>query len=464
SPVVVLNGLKATGLQNRAGFTTAPAIREFARQYVKWDWQTLSAAAVGEDVNRALKVAATAPRGPTYLGLPQDLLETPATVPVPPVARYRVAGRARPDPELVAAAARLLAGAARPLLVAGDEVATAGAVGDFLALAECLGAPVAAADRRSLEVKAIPADHAQYVGLYAPSSLAAREADVLFLAGTRTFLEFEASAEPPLPPGARVIHLSADPLEPGKRDPADVALVADARLALADLLAALERLPASPRPERDAYLRRAREDHAARLARWREATPKAEDVPIRVPALTGALAALLGPETTLVADAVTSSVAVLQDLLPVAGRYHTTASGSLGWGMGAALGLQLAAPADEVVAIVGDGVFLFGVQALWTAVAARLPVIYVVVNNRSYAAVKAALARHGGEAVRRGAYPATDLAGPDLAAIARGFGAFGRRVERLADLAPAIAEARAHGGPAVIEVLTDPGDIGPPPR
>lgn len=464
SPVVVLNGLKATGLQNRAGFTTAPAIREFARQYVKWDWQTLSTAAVGEDVNRALKVAATAPQGPTYLGLPQDLLETPAAVPVPPAGRYRVAGRARPDPGLVDATARLLAGAERPLLVAGGEVAAGGATADFLALAERLGAPVAAEDRRTLEAKALPTDHPQYVGLYAPPSLAAREADVIFLAGTRTFLEFEPSAEPVLPPAARVIHLTADPLEPGKRDPADVALVADAGLALADLLAALERLPAERPTARDAFLRRAREDHAARLARWRETPAAPAGAPIRVPDLTRALAALLGPETTVVADAVTSSVAALNDLLPAAGRYYTTASGSLGWGMGAALGIRLAQPAGEVVAVVGDGVFLFGVQALTTAVAEHLPVIYVVVNNRSYAAVKAALARHGGEATRRGVYPATDLAGPDLTAIARGFGAFDRRVERLANLAPALAAARAHRGPAVVEVLTDPDDIGPPPR
>src|SRR5436309_494017 len=106
SPVVLLNGLKATAIQNRGGFTTAPAIRDLVRQYTKWDWQTLRADAIGEDVNRALKVAAAAPRGPTYLGLSQDLLEEATPVPVPPVARYHVAARARPDPDAIAAAAR----------------------------------------------------------------------------------------------------------------------------------------------------------------------------------------------------------------------------------------------------------------------------------------------------------------------------------------------------------------------
>jgi benzoylformate decarboxylase len=90
-------------------------------------------------------------------------------------------------------------------------------------------------------------------------------------------------------------------------------------------------------------------------------------------------------------------------------------------------------------------------------------VIYVVVNNQSYAAVKAALQRHGGEAAARREFPASAIPGPRIADIARGFGAFGARIERLADLAHALQAAREHRGPAVIEVLTDPDDVGPPP-
>ena len=190
----------------------------------------------------------------------------------------------------------------------------------------------------------------------------------------------------------------------------------------------------------------------------------AEATPIRVPALLHALGDLLGERTTVVADAVTASAGVLTHLLPRAGRgFHTTASGSLGWGMGAALGIQLAAPADEVIAVVGDGVFQFGIQALWTAVHERLPVIWIVLNNASYMAVKAALQRYGGAAAARQIYPASAIPGPQIAAIAQGFGAFGQRITRLADLAPALQAARACAGPAVIEVLTDPDDTGPRP-
>jgi benzoylformate decarboxylase len=460
SPVAILNGLKPEAIQGRGGFTTAPSIRDFARQYTKWDWQTLRADALGEDLNRALKVATAAPAGPVYLGLSQDLVEAQAPVPVPPASRYRVGGQVRPDPDAVARAAHLLAGAGNPLIVAGGEVATSAATADLLALAERLGAPVVAEDRRTIEVRACPAEHPHFAGYYTPALPCVRGADVILLAGSRSFIEFEPPTAPAVPPGAAVIHLSHDPDEIGRNYPADVALVGDARLALRDLHAALppDYAPrASPNAARDAYL-------ATQAQARADAEQLATATPIRVPAALRALAELLTERTVVVADAVTGSAGTLTYLLPRAGRgFHTTASGSLGWGMGAALGIQLAAPGDEVIAVVGDGVFQFGIQALWTAVHGRLPVIWVVLNNASYMAVKSALARYGGAAAARQEYPASAIPGPDIAAIARGFGAFGQRVEHLADLASALQAARESGGPAVIEALTDPDDTGPRP-
>jgi benzoylformate decarboxylase len=460
SPVVILNGLKAEAIQGRGGFTTASSIRDFARQYAKWDWQTLRTDALGEDLNRALKVATTAPMGPVYLGLSQDLVEATGPVPVPPASRYRVGGQVRPDPATIVQAAQRLARATHPLIVAGGEIATSVAAADLLALAERLGSPVVAEDRRTIEVRAFPPDHSHYVGFYTPALPCVRDADVILLAGTRSFIEFEPPTAPAVPPGATIIHLSSDPSELARNYPADVALIGDARLALRDLLTALPSNHAprtSPHASRDAYL-------AAQAQARADAILLADATPIRVPAALEALGELLTGRTIVVADAVTGSAGTLTHLLPRAGRgFHTTASGSLGWGMGAALGIQLAAPDYEVIAVVGDGVFQFGIQALWTAVHDRLPVIWVVLNNASYMAVKSALVRYGGAAAARQEYPASAIPGPDIAAIARGFGAFGQRIARLADLAPALRVARESRGPAVIEVLTDPDDTGPRP-
>ncbi|MFN8515680.1 MAG: thiamine pyrophosphate-binding protein [Chloroflexia bacterium] len=416
SPVIILNGLKAEAIQGRGGFTTAPSIRDFARQYTRWDWQTLRSDALGEDLNRALKVATTAPMGPIYIGLSQDLVETQTPVPVPTASRYRVSGEVRPDPDALARAAQLLAHAERPLLVAGGEVAASAATDDLFALAERLGAPVVAEDRRTIEIRAYPPAHAHYAGFYSPALPCVRDADVILLAGSRSFIEFEPPTTPAVPPGATVIHLASDPAELGRNYQADVALVGDARLALRDLLAALpanDAPRARPNAARDAYL-------ATQAKARADAEQLATATPIRVPAVLQALGDLLTERTTVVADAVTASAGTLTHLLPRAGRgFHTTASGSLGWGMGAALGIQLASPEDEVIAVVGDGVFQFGIQALWTAVHDRLPVIWVVLNNASYMAVKSALQRFGGAAAARQQYPASAIPGPDIAAIAR---------------------------------------------
>jgi benzoylformate decarboxylase len=464
SPVVILNGLKPTAIQNRGGFTTVPAIRDFVRQYVKWDWQTLRAEALGEDVTRAFKVATSEPRGPTYLGIAQDLLAAQSTIPIPPVARYQVTARTRPDPEQVKVAAQLLAQAAHPLIIAGDEVAQSGAGSELVALAELLDAPVLGGDRFTLETTAFPTDHSHYIGLYSPACKAVNDADVILLAGGRTLIEFDWKNKPALPPEKSLVHLCSDAAEIAKIYPTDVSLAGNARLGLADLLAALAQQPESDRrSQRQDYLRQAREAYGESLQRAQEdVSHHMTTTPISVPALMQTLAGLLMPGTIVVADAVTSTPAMMSHLLPQIKRgFHTSASGSLGWGMGAATGIKLALPGEEVIALLGDGVFQFGIQALWTAVYYAIPVIFLVINNQSYAAVKAGLYRYEGEAAKQRIFPSTDLSGARIAEIARGFGATGLRIEHLADLAPALQTIREQGRPAVIEVMTDTNDAGP---
>ncbi|MBV9229667.1 MAG: thiamine pyrophosphate-binding protein [Chloroflexi bacterium] len=463
SPVIILNGLKSTRIQNRGGFTTATAMRDFVRQYVKSDWLTLRADAIGEDLNRALKIATAEPQGPTYLGIAQDMLAAETQIPIPPATRYQVAARTRPDPDQVAMAVQLLAQAAHPLIIAGDEVTQTNAGSELIALAEHLKAPVLVEDRTTLESCPFPPSHPHYIGLYASTLKAVKEADVIILAGSRTFMEFDWKDTPALPPDTPLIHLSSSAAEIAKIYPTDVPLVGNAKLGLADLLLALSQQPLNNSSQRQDYLRSARDSYLeATQQAGEEAAHHKDTVPVRVSALMQTLAQLLTPHTMIVADPVTSAVAAMTHLFPrVERNFYTTASGSLGWGMGAALGVKLAMPDKEVIALVGDGVFQFGIQALWTAVHYKLPVIFIVINNQSYAAVKAALYRYNGVAVRRQEFPAVDIAGPRVADIGWAFGAVGLRIESLADLAPALQTVREQGNPAVIEVMTDTNDAGP---
>lgn len=463
SPVVILNGLKSTKIQNRSGFTTTPHIRDFPRQYAKWDWQTLRSDAIGEDLNRALKIAAAEPMGPTYLGIPQDLLEEEVSVPVPLADKHRVTAKTRPDPELAASAALLLCSAERPLIIAGSEVARVGAIGELVTLAERLEAPVVAEDRRTIESVAFPTDHHNYAGLFSPTSEVVQEADVIFLAGARTPTEFEAPDAPVFPPETPLIHLSSDAAELAKIYPTEVPLVCNAKLGLADLAAAVGSSSSKNGSARREFLDQTRAAYSSGRQRDQDESEwSSESAPISVPSLMHKLASLLDPSATIVDDAITSSAAVKTQLLSsIPCRYVTTSGGSLGWGIGAALGTKLAALDRRVVAIVGDGVFQFGLPGLWTAAHYGIPVVFVVINNKSYAAVKAALYRYGGQAAALDSFPGTDISGPHLTQIARGFGAFGQRVERLEDFETAFRAALEYEGPAIIEVMADPDDVGP---
>lgn len=456
SPVVVLTGLKAGPIQAHQGFTTIQNTGRLADPYVKAHWQSLSSDAIPEDLGRALRLALTEPCGPTWLGLSQDLMDGTCTLPVAGPDRYRPRARTAPDPDRLGELAEMLASAERPLLVAGAEVARHGAVAELTELSERLGVPVVNEDRRTYERPGFPSSHPNHAGRYDVKRASVRDSDLIVFVGCRCFMEFEVPAAPDVPPGVRTAHIHTDPAEIGAIYGVDVDIVADEKLALAALLALFDRFPGGA-PASSGHLTRTREEYLAATG----PRPPAPEGVENVAAVADALAALVEDDTTVVFDATTFS-RVLMPRIPQDPPYQHfgTSSGSLGWGMGAALGIKLALPDREVIAVEGDGAFQFGPQALWVAARYGIPVTYVVVNNESYAAVAGALHRYRGRAVERGEYPGKDLSGIDNAQVSRGYGAFAQRIHRAAELPGAMARARAHAGPSVIEIMTDPDYIG----
>jgi benzoylformate decarboxylase len=448
SPVVVLTGLKPGSIQAHGGFTTASRMRDFVHQYVKMDWQSLSADAVLDDVNRAMRTSVAEPPGPVWVGLAQDIIGARTEAALPAVESYRFDSRTVAAPAAVARAAELLAAAQRPVLVAGSEVARSRAMTDLVKLSERLDAAVLHEDRRGLERPAFPTDHPNFRGQYVPDHPLVQEADLLLFLGARVFNEFEPPQGPAFRPGVRVIQSHTDVDHVARVHGVDVGLVGDQQLLLEALLDAL---PPSPgrgplAPAMPTPVHRTAGSDAGKL--------QAPDV---VDVITECLAG-----AALVGDATTAG-GVLQRRAHQASEddYFVSTSGSLGWGMGAALGIKMGMPERAVAAVLGDGVFQFGMPALWTAARYQIPVTYVVLNNQSYAAVGAALRRFQGRAVRRREFPGVDLAGPRLADISSAFGVPGRRVESLADLRESLADVRTAEGPTLIEVMTDPTDFGP---
>jgi benzoylformate decarboxylase len=174
----------------------------------------------------------------------------------------------------------------------------------------------------------------------------------------------------------------------------------------------------------------------------------------RLGPVVAAIAEAIDLDATVIMDATTASAPLLNALPHKPNSVHSSTSGSLGWGMGAALGASIARPGTPVVALLGDGVFQFGLPALWTAARHRLPVTFVVLNNQAYGAVASALRRFGGAATERDTWPGTDIGGPDLAAIAAGFGLATHRITGATGLADTLRAAQASPHPEFIEVAT----------
>ncbi|MGI5146253.1 thiamine pyrophosphate-binding protein [Plantactinospora sp. CA-294935] len=457
APVLVLNGLKSTALQGRDGFTTVPYPRDLVRQHVKWARQVSSADSLAADVARALRTSVAEPAGPTWIGLPQDVLESTAPVDAAPESRRAAdVPRNRPDRDAVADAARLLAGATRPVLVAGGDVARHGAVDALVTLAERLGATVLGEDRRGFQRTAFPTAHPRFAGWYAATHPAIADADLVFFVGCRVFTEFEAPAGDEFPRHATVVHAHVDPTEVGRLYPVHRGLVGHLGAVLDDLLAVLPPGPAPGGAGGPAAVGAPTATRAPTAVGGVSAAP-AFPGHVGLGPVVAALVDGLGTDTTVVLDATTATPALLSALPQHRpDQVLLSSSGSLGWGTGAALGVRLVRPEQPVVAVLGDGSFQFGIQALWTAAHHRIPVTFVVLNNGSYSAVGSALHRFGGAARRTGRWPGTDISGPRIAEIAAGFGVPATRVAGPADLAAALRAVRDSAGPALVEVLTGP--------
>lgn len=450
SPVVVLNGLKPRSIQSRAGFTTARRMRDFVHQYVKDDWQCLSSEAIAEDVNRAFRTAMIEPTGPVWVGLSQDLLESPSSAPAPDADGFTFDSRTVPSASAIRAAADVIAQSRHPVIVAGSEVARSGAIDDVIRLSETLRVPVLHEDRRALERPGFPTDHPNFRGQYEPAHPLVQGADLLVFLGARLFNEFEPPTSPQLPAGAKIIHSHTDARQIALIHGVDVGLVGDQGLIAQELLAALSERP----PKHEFVLPEREADPAPRASTTDGGALKALDV---VDTITDALRGAV-----IVGDATTAGGVLQTRAHQHSGNdYFVSSSGSLGWGVGAALGIKMGLPERRVAAILGDGVFQFGIPALWSAARQNIPVTYVVINNQRYAAVGAALQRYQGKAAERQVYPGTDIAGVNIAEVSSAFGVPGQRVDTLEDLRSAIDAADGVEHPVLIEVMTDTEQLRP---
>jgi thiamine pyrophosphate-dependent acetolactate synthase large subunit-like protein len=242
-------------------------------------------------------------------------------------------------------------------------------------------------------------------------------------------------------PDQVLIHLDLDPAVFGRLHPPTVGLVGDARDGLAGLVAVLGPGPAAAGWDRDS------------LATWRAA--RGRRYTETVDRLLGALRDHLPRETIVVCDQTGINYWMEWHFPVYAPRtfLYPVGSATLGYGVPAAIGARIARPDRPVVAVVGDGGFLYSVNELATAVKYRLPVVFLILNDDRFGAIKYL------QETLFGRWGEADLTNPDFSALARAFGAEGWRVDGIAGLGPALDKALAHPGPTVLEL---PLAIDPP--
>jgi thiamine pyrophosphate-dependent acetolactate synthase large subunit-like protein len=432
------------------------------RPYVKWDDQPASPTAAREALLRAAWLAQTAPAAPVYVNLDAGMQEAPLAAPPPPLAaaRYRPVAAAAPDPTALAAAAALLRAARAPLILMGRVTRERAAWDARVALATALGARVVT----DLKVgAAFPTDHPLHVGapavlLPADTAAAIAAADVVLsldwvdLAGT---LRTACGGEP----AAKVIHASLDhvlhngwSMDHQGLPPVDLHLAATPEAVVPSLLAAL----GAPSPA-SAYVPRAATFAPAPVAAGRMTT---DDLAL-------ALRAAVGDRAVSLVHLPLSWNGACWPLRAPLDFLGSDGGGGIGGGPGIAVGAALALRGTGVlpVAVCGDGDFLMGATALWTAVHYRIPLLVAVANNRSFyndEVHQERMARQRGRPVgNKWIGQRIDDPPVDLAALARAQGAtaFGPVADPAALPAAFAAAVRAvlDGQVAVVDVRVEPG-------
>src|SRR6266545_3521724 len=401
----------------------------------RWAEAVIESAAIPTTVHGAFDLLRTGRPGPIAISIPNDFL----------TARFETSprsggGHGRRPPchvDEIRAAASRLGGASTPLVIAGGGVIAAGAEGEMSLVARRLGAPVitsvmgrgAISERDPLWHGVLPNSRA--------TEAIIKAADVILAVGCRFAhrstqgLLLNLSFDP----SQTLIHLDLDPTVIGRLFKPQLPIVGDAKDGLARILREL-----GPGTARTAW------DHP-----WRQGLRYAANsrYTAQIARLIETLRTVL-PDDAIVVNDQTGINYWMEWRFPVLlprTFLYPVGSATLGYGVPAAIGAKIARPDRPVICVVGDGGFMYSVNELATAVKYRLPVVFLVMNDDRYGAIKWLQ-----QTLFEGRWGEADLANPDFPALARAFGARGERVAGVDSLGPAIKTALAADGPTVLEL------------
>jgi acetolactate synthase-1/2/3 large subunit len=447
TPMILFVGLSSQRHEDREAFQEIDTKRLFS-SFVKWAAVIRATHRIPEYVSRAFHVARSGRPGPVVLGLPEDMLS--AAVKAKDAKPARLAEPAPADADM-RRLIEMLAGAQRPLMIVGGPGWSTSVQKKIEAFAERCDLPVAAAFRCQDYFDNRHRCYVGQAGIGIDPKLAdgIRSADLLIVLGARLG-EMTTSAytlvEVPNP-SQRLVHVHPSGDELGSIYRADLPIVATAP-AFAAMLDGMQPPSTLPWSRNRSELRNAYEASVKPIA-----TPGAVQLEEIIRMVSETL-----PENGIVTNGAGNYTAFLHRYFQYKGYRSQLAptSGSMGYGLPAAIGAKLAEPARPVVAFAGDGCFMMTCQELATAVQYGLAIVTIIANNGMYGTI-----RMHQEKQYPGRVIGTSLVNPDFAAFARSFGARGETVERTDGFRGAFARALDSGQPAVIELKIDPEAISP---
>jgi benzoylformate decarboxylase len=434
-----------------------------ARPNVKWAEEVQHPDHIPMLLRRALQDCQSAPAGPVFLSLPIDIMERSAVV---DAGRSRTIERravAHGIPALAEALANVPIG--RLVVVAGEEVFASRAETETVMLAETLGAPVFASSWPGHIP--FPTNHPLWQGTLPPraSDIHAlfERFDAVLLLGGHSLIAYTFSEGPAVPVNCSLFQLTGDPHQLGRIHDTALGIAGDLKLSLRAMLPILsERLTSRGVVVTDRLATATRDRDARRQALAERAAQE-----FAAPGISPFVAAhevlrVVGPDVPVVDEAAVTRHHVRACLNSSSARqYQFNRSAILGWGMPAAVGTSLGLNRAPVLCLVGDGAALYSPQALWSAAHERLPVTFVVMNNREYNILKKyALTQPHYRGLGPNRFVGMDISDPaiDFLSLANSMGVPARRITRAADIASAVEDGLASGGPNLIElsVSNDP--------
>jgi benzoylformate decarboxylase len=432
-----------------------------AEPLVKWAVEVSRLEDLPRIVRRAAKVATTPPTGPVFISLPGDILNDEAGIDLG--ASTRVNTASRPSDDVLAGLARRMLESKNPAIIAGHEIVTSDALAEAARFAEALGAPVY---QQTVPYGShFPSEHPAFLGALSRAQKQVRETlakyDLLVILGADVLRMSVYDEVEPLPADLPIIQIGQNDWEMGKNYASEMAVRGDVRETLAELSPMLlEHGGPDHMAEAEKRIAALSETNwSARREQLVVATNEkrqaaAADAPIAGDWLMLQLVDAMPDDAILVNEGLTTAARLL-DFYPLRERFdfHGLASGGIGWGIAAAVGVSLANPEKATVAVIGDGSAMYSIQALWTAAHHKLPLTYVICNNQGYRIIKQRLkAFHGNEH-----YVGMDFQDPEIdwVQLAQGLGVSAQRVERAEDVRPALDAAIASGKPTLLDVIVD---------